>query len=399
MVILMKKRVVIIGGGASGIMCSLHLSKLSKKFEILILEKQNRIGKKLLVTGNGKCNLTNQNVSFRNYNHPQFLKPLIEQFSFNDCLEYFKKLGLFIRTDDVGRGYPYSESAKAFLDFLLAHLEKEQVKIKTSEEVVDVKKINNQYIVKSSNNEYKADAVVFASGGQASINFENNTYKILQKLNHQVTKLRPGLVPISVKEDLKHLHGVRVKAKASLLYNNKTIVTKDGEIQFRKDGLSGIVCFELSSIYNRLNLIKDVMISLDLMQDYTRQEIKDLLLSKYQEGFNNEDVLIGLFNKMIAWELYRRCERKKKYVDSIVQEIKDFRFTVTGTHPLQNAQVTIGGINIDEINPNFESVINPNLYIIGELLDIDGDTGGYNLHFAWLSGVISANNIYRNFNK
>ena len=102
---------------------------------------------------------------------------------------------------------------------------------------------------------------------------------------------------------------------------------------------------------------------------------------------------------MIAWELYRRCERKKKYVDSIVQEIKDFRFTVTGTHPLQNAQVTIGGINICEINPNFESVINPNLYIIGELLDIDGDTGGYNLHFAWLSGVISANNIYRNFNK
>ena len=389
--------VVIVGGGASGIMCALHLSKLSSNFNITILEKQDRIGKKILVTGNGKCNLTNKYITKNNYNHPEFIDSLLNKFSFEECQKYFSKLGLLFQTDDVGRSYPYSESAKAFLDLLMYHLEKGKVNIKTNCEVIDVVPACKGYLVKTNDKEYFADVIVFASGGQASINFENKTYQILQKLNHTIIPIYPGLVPLKVKENLKHLHGVRVKAQASLIKDHQVLTIKNGQVQFRSDSLSGIVIFELSSIYNRLPQKNNVFVSLDLMPNYTSKEIYDLLFSKKQSGFSNEEVLIGLFNKMIIWELNNRIKNKSNYLRELTTLIKDFRFTVINSNSLNEAQVTLGGIDINEITTNFESIYHPNMFIIGELLDIDGDTGGYNLHFAWLSGIICANNIYKKF--
>lgn len=391
----MKNNVIIIGGGAAGIICALRLRQLSKDLDILILEKQNRIGKKILVTGSGKCNLSNKFVSKEQYNHQEFMDNVLSEFSYDDCETFFKDLGILFRVDDVGRAYPYSESAKAFLDLLLHHLDQGNIKIITSEEVIGVSKIKDVYQVKTKDNIYQATYVVFATGGQASVNFINNSYKILEELNHTICSIRPGLVPLKVRENTKSLNGIRTKAKASLLQKEKVIYSSEGEIQFRDEGLSGILSLELSSYYNRLTNKEDVAVSLDLMSDYTVDSLKIFFKDKLNKGFSKDELLTGLFNKMLAYEIVKKVnDRTGDFINNLVKEIKDYRFTITSTYPFNNAQVTLGGASISEITNNFESKLNTNLYIIGEVLDIDGNTGGYNLHFSWLSGIICANNIY-----
>lgn len=393
----MKSDVIIIGGGASGIICALRLRQLSNNLKITILEKQNRIGKKILVTGNGRCNISNNAVNSHHYNQKDFMEHVLAHFTFSDSENFFKDLGIFFRVDDVGRAYPYSESAKSFLDLLLYHLDRGSIDVQTSQEVVDVQKVADGYLVYTDNNKYQARYVVFATGGQAYINFNNRSYDVLKSLNHHIVPLRPGLVPLKVLENTKALNGIRVKSKASLIQNGQLIHSSEGEIQFRDDGLSGILSLELSSFYSRLNNKQDVIVSLDLMEDYSIEEIKKFLFQKLNNEFDEENLLTGIFNKMLAIELIKRTkEEKGDFVSSLVQKIKDFRFTIIDTYPFNSAQVTLGGVLIDEVDYSFESKLHQNLYIIGEALDIDGNTGGFNLHFAWLSGLLCANNIYIN---
>lgn len=395
----MKSDVIIIGGGASGIICALRLRQLSDEISITILEKQSRIGKKILVTGNGRCNITNIDIGSQYYNHQDFMENVLKKFTYKDSEEFFKELGILFRLDNAGRAYPYSESAKSFLDLLLYHLEKGKIKIKPLQEVISVRKLSNQYSIYTDNQIYYAKYVVFATGGQAYINFTNKSYDILESLNHHIVPIKPGLVPLKVMENTKALNGVRVKARASLMQNDKEIYASTGEIQFRNDGLSGILSLELSSFYNRLENKQNVLVSLDLMDDYNVNQIISFFSKKLHKDFSKENLLTGLFNKMLEAELIKRAkDGKGDFIDSLVNVIKDFRFTIIDTYSFKNAQVTLGGVRIDQVNYSFESKLNENLYIIGEALDIDGNTGGFNLHFAWLSGVFSANNIYIKIN-
>ena len=352
----------IIGGGACGVMSALTIKKYNPQVDVTILEQNDRILKKVLKTGNGKCNIANNIITSEMYNNYE----LIEQNSDINVIKELMDLGLVLKETTLGRVYPYSEQAKSVVNVLLKDIEKNNIEVLTNYEVKKID-INNKFII---NDELKFDCLVMASGSIAQE--KTNGYELLKKLGHHVTSLRPALVPIKVKEKVDHLQGLRIKCDAYA--NNHKL---SGEILFKNDGLSGILALDLSRIVN----IGDV-ITIDLMPDYAESDIDNLL-----KGKNKEDVLDGIFVKMITKEILKRGSNTSHI-------IKNFSFTVSGFYDFNDAQIVSGGLDVSEIN-NFESTKHKNLYIGGEVLDIDGASGGYNLYFAWLSGIVIGKDITR----
>ena len=355
-------KVGLIGGGACGVMTALMLKKHNPNIDVVILEQNDRILKKLLKTGNGKCNIANNIITSDMYNSFD----LIENNSDINVLKELMDLGLVLKETTLGRVYPYSEQAKSVVNVLLKDLDKASVLVYTNYNVNRVD-LNNGFIV---NNDKRFDYLVMATGSIAQE--KTNGYELLKHLGHKITDLKPGLVPIKVKEKVDHLQGLRIKCAATA--SGKTL---SGEILFKNDGISGILALDLSRIVN----VGD-KISLDLMPDYTKEDIDKLLENK-----NKEDVLDGIFVKMITKEILNRGK-------DISSTIKHFDFTVSGFYDYNDGQIVCGGVDLNNIK-NFESTIIPNLYIGGEVLDVDGASGGYNLYFAWLSGIVIANDILR----
>lgn len=390
----MKKKIVIIGGGAAGIMCALTLSKQNNTtIDIIILERQDRIGKKLLMTGNGKCNLTNQYVQPTNYNHIDFMEQVLPLFDYEKAKRYFYDLGLLIKTDEAGRAYPYSESAKSFMDLLLKHLQERKIEIHCGKTVDQILPNQTQYkVFTQDNSSYVADYIVLATGGKGSIPFNHNGFDIARALDLQVTKMYPALCPLQVVEETISLNNLRIKCNATLMQGNEIIIQKSGEVLFKDTGLSGILSLEMSLAYQRLKNKENIKLVLDLAPDFCTEDFKEFLKNKVKTNLLDIDILSGVFHKMIAYEIWKRSDQT---IEGIVQSIKNFTFSVVGTNDFKQAQVTVGGIKIEEIDIHFEAKKYPNLYIIGEALDIDGDTGGFNLHFAWLSGYLCATHILK----
>jgi predicted Rossmann fold flavoprotein len=373
------KKVVIIGGGASGIFCAIAIKMNSKEeVSVTILEAQNRIGKKILVTGNGKCNLTNLDINESHYN-TDLVHWAIDTFDPQTCVKYFEGLGLMTRVDEAGRVYPYSEKATTVLDVLMRELERLDIQVITEYEVSHIKKTDLFLVYSKDYRVLNFDYLVMATGGVANINFENAGYKILSDLGHSLTDLSPGLVALKTKENLKPLSGIRVKAKATIINNNQVLASTVGEILFKENGLSGIAIFELSRFH-----VKGCKVVLDLAYDKSESEIQTFL----SKNSNLEDGLNGMFPKMISQDILKRNGKK------VVEVIKNYEFNVIDTYGFNNAQITVGGINNKEVNPfTYESFIIKDLYVIGEVLDVDGTCGGYNLHFAWASGYLAALDI------
>lgn len=371
-------KIVIVGGGAAGIFCAINIkTKLKDKVDVTILERQNRIGKKILVTGNGKCNLTNMNLTYKDYNS-DFVYDALNGFSPQDCIAFFKEIGLMTRVDEEGRVYPYSEKANSVLDCFLKAIDDLGINVITDYEVNHIKKTDEFLVYSKDYRILNFDALVMATGGRAGINFENNSYELLKYFNHKVSPLRPGLVALKSKDNIKPLSGLRVKAKAKILNSKKVLAETIGEILFKEQGLSGIAIFELSRFYE-----PNCRVSIDLAYDKSDDELHDFLKG------NLEDRLNGLFPKMIAQEILKRNK------GNIIEVIRNFDFHITGTYDYSNAQLTIGGIDYHDVNPfTYESLLVKNLYIIGEVLNIDGACGGFNLHFAWASAAMCSQDIY-----
>lgn len=351
--------VIVIGGGASGVTCAINTSKNSN-LKVLLLEQNDKILKKLLKTGNGKCNLANANIDATHYNNFDFFSLESDKFNIND---YFNDLSLMLRKDNEGRYYPYSERANSVVNILLNKLEEYKVDIKTSYKVEKIEKKDNKYIV---NGEYVSKYLVIATGSKAQES--TNGYDLLKSLNHTITNLSPALAPIKVKEDIKALSGIRVKCNLRVNEFNRR-----GELLFKDDGISGILALEASRYVNDGD-----MIYLDFVPDMDINE-----LNKYLEN-DREKKLNGLLPKMLI-----------KYIEKDNNLIKSFPLTSNGLYDYKNSQIVKGGVKIEEMNKTMESKINKNLFVLGEVLDIDGDCGGYNLYFAWLSGVIASKNIVK----
>ncbi len=351
------KRVVVVGGGASGVFFSIFFKKNNPDCEVIILEQNDRVLKKILKTGNGRCNIMNYEIGEIYYNNYALIEKNSVKYS---MIDKFEELGILLKSDFEGRVYPYHESAKSVVNALLEKLNEYGVIVKTNYKVESIKKANSYLI----NNDIECDYLVFATGSKAQE--QTNGYEILEKLGHKITELVPGLVPLYTKENTEPLKGIRWKCM--IIHKGRC---RDGEVQFKDKGISGIMIMDLS---NDVEIGEEIY--LDLMPEITEFELN------YMVKKNGYDILKKAFPKMLFQDIYKRANYKD---ENMVNVIKNFKYTITGRRGFDVAQICMGGVDLSCITNNFESKKCKKMYIIGEVLDVNGGTGGYNLYFAWLS--------------
>lgn len=384
--------IIIIGAGASGIVTAINAKNENNK--VILLEKNDRIGKKLLATGNGRCNYTNMNLTEKNYSSPDFVKRTLEEFTNEDLINYFKILGLE-STRDGERVYPISLKANSVLNILIYWLEKKGIEIKTNTQVKEIKKKKKGYELITNDESLKADVVVAAFGGKAmpASGSDGVSFEILKKMGIRVTELKPALTQLKLDSKyLKHLSGTKVLGRARLLKGEKVIDEREGEILFTNYGISGPPILDMS-----VNISDNNIIEVPLINNLNEDSI-DMLYNRYYmfPDFSLEEFLLGIVDKKFIHYIVDSLNMDKNIAmnmipvgdfEKIVGLLLKSRFRVIGNTGFKNAQVTRGGVSLDEVNPeNYESKKFKGLYIIGEALDIDGDCGGYNLHFAFGCG-------------
>jgi len=386
-----KSNVSVIGGGASGILAGIFAARNGAC--VTILEKNPRVGKKILATGNGRCNFTNVNLTYEDYNS-DFVRYALEEFSPYDAINFFKETGLLSRVEAEGRVYPLSGQATALLDVLRLELSRLSVKVITDFDVERIEKQGDTFKIYSNNQCVKADKVIVATGGMASpkSGSDGKGYQLLKSFGHHTTKLVQSLVQLKTE---KSVGGVRAYGKITIPNG----MSDTGEIQFNNYGLSGIPVFGLAKYVK-----KGDAVLLDLLPDYTEEQVKTILKNRPMQTM--ETYLIGILNKALGQLLLKECgisplsrmsnTLSDSDITKIVKKIKAWEFCVTGAMPWDNAQVTAGGIELSEIDEKtMESKLCKGLYVTGELLDIDGPCGGYNLHWAWASGRLAGSEAGR----
>lgn len=391
--------VAVIGGGASGLAAAIAARR--NGVSVTIYESGERIGRKILATGNGRCNMTNMNACADNYygKNRDFVRGAIEQFWVEDTLNFFSELGILYKVEDGGKVYPYCDQASAVLDVLRMRAAEDGINIRTGFEVQSVEKHSNGFSIVSYKGERAGgDRVIAACGGKAapSLGSNGSGYEILKKLGHRITDLRPSLVQIKTEtEVVKKLKGIKIDGKLTI-----GGCSERGEILFTEYGISGPPVFSLTS---RLESQKYALI--DIMPDFSSEQIVEFLYSRIGMSPERrlEDFFTGMLNKRVGQALLKYLDIAplsrsavtlgENEIRRIADTIKAWRFNITGTMSWNNAQVTKGGADTTEFNPRtMESKKVKDLYACGELLDIDGDCGGYNLQWAWSSGYIAGMN-------
>lgn len=383
-------KIAILGGGASALMCA---SFAHKNNQVTIIEKNEKIGKKILATGNGRCNLTNLAVSSDDYN--QNIDKFLQVFDNKKAIWFFNSLGLETYADEMGRVYPFSNSAVSVVDVLKNYLMlQKNITFKTEKIFVDLQKINNKYKVVFNDNSCEFfDKIIVALGNNAEL-------EIFDKFNIKYKKFTPSLCAMQSKID-KRLAGLRV-SDVMVYCKGKSFGFKEkGEILFRQDGISGIVIFNLSAYLARRNLPRAEIV-IDLLPDININQLKNKLKLRQKQFFNynSSEFLTGFFHKSLNYVLLKNSQISQdilikdisdKQINNLCEQIK--KFTIQTTAFLDNNQVCAGGILLDELTPKLESKEQKNLYFIGEIVDVDGVCGGFNLQWAWTSGYIVGNEV------
>ncbi len=380
------KKVAVVGGGASGLVGAIAAAR-TKNVSVSLFEKKDSLGKKILATGNGRCNLTNMDISGAHYfgKNSSFVDGIFAQFGLTDTLDFFASLGLMTRVED-GRVYPYSNQAVSVTDVLIAELSRLGVNIKNHTEITSIKPHKCGFML---NGEY-FDRVLLSTGGLASNLGQSNGFDILKKLGHTIVKPYPCLCGLKVFSGMpKTLAGVRVPARVSFYCKNILCGSEFGEVQFTAYGLSGIVIFQYSRLVEQYG---SVTVSIDLFPDLSEKELTDLLKNRRNLGFT-DDYFTGLLNKKLGayiTSLAKTCTEKNiPSFAKLARLAKGLEFVSNSTCDFIDAQVTGGGALTDEFTPNLQSKLHEGLFVSGELLDIIGDCGGYNLQWAWSTGMVA----------
>lgn len=384
------KKVVIIGGGASGMMAAIQAARTGAA--VTLLEHNEKPGKKILATGNGRCNLTNlvQEPSRYRSSQPDFPWKIITQYPLEDTLAFFSELGIYTK-DRNGWVYPYSDQAAGVAQVLELEARHQKVKIKTTEEVTDILREDGQYLVKTATWQYPCDSVIISCGSSAS-NVEGSSttgYELAEKLGHTVVKPLPSLCGIRGKDNYyAKWAGSRMDGRITLEIDGKTVGEEQGEILFTEYGISGIGVFQLSRYAARgTDEGKIATYHLDLMPQLTKEELVKLLLDRQQAGSykNPQELLIGLLPRKMIDVLVKKTYEPEK----IAERLKDWQVPVKGAYALQQAQICSGGVDPRELTEQLESRLHPGIYFTGEVIDVDGPCGGYNLQWAWSSGAVA----------
>lgn len=394
---------IVVGGCSSGIVAAINAKRRYPEMKVAILEKLPRIGKKLLATGNGKCNLTNETATEHDYVGKEFTSFAFEKYSPENIKDFFASLGLLCYTDSCGRVYPESNTASSVVDALRFELERLNIEVYCDTAVTDIKHKKDFTI----NGEFVCKKLIIAAGGKASPSqgSDGSGYALAESLGHTVTKLYPALVPLCASPEItKPMKGVRVRNVNLTLKGEKKIAETNGEILFTDYGLSGIAAMELASDAQKYinNVKRNPFTYIDFMPEKSFDELVDYLINLNKiKGFANIDnLLTGFLPKAVgiavckASELYGSDKLisglTEKDIRKIAGKIKSFPLEITGTKGFQNAQVTSGGVKISEIKAEtMQSKICRDLYFAGEITDVDGGCGGFNLQWAWASGMLA----------
>lgn len=388
--------IAIIGGGASGLIAA--IAAKHDKNTVTVYERSKRVGRKILATGNGRCNMTNMGAELKNYHgkNPKFILGAVNRFWVRETIEFFAQLGVLAKEERDGKVYPYSDTASSVLDVLRRKTDEIGVVTKCDTDIRSVEKDGERFrITPYDGKPFYADRVIIAAGGKASPDLGSNGsgYDILKRLGHGITELKPSLVQIKTEPDIvKKLKGIKINARAKLGKNEAS-----GEILFTDYGLSGPPIFTLSS-----RMGKSEYVAIDIMPEYDYSELLDILFERISYLYNVplEEFFTGMLNKRVGQALLKDANvsplsRKaatltQKEIETIAKKIKDWRFKIIGTMSWNNAQVTKGGAVTSEFNSvTMQSNLVKGLYACGEVLDIDGDCGGYNLQWAWSSGYLA----------
>ena len=392
-------KVAIVGGGFSGLICAETLSCKFGGENVLLLERNDRVGKKILATGNGRGNFTNVNLSKEKYHSicGANISQILNKYGNKSIIDYFKGLGVDFSTED-GKVYPSSFQANSLLDMLRLKLEYLKTDVKTSSKVEKITKTKNGFKIVSGE-EFFAEKVIFATGGKAGKQYgtDGTAYEILQKLGHSVTKLYPSLVQVKTDTSkIKGLKGLKQEADLSVIVNGKPIVSFNGDVLFTDFGVSGNAVFYASAY---LPNEKPCQLSISFLPQKSKEEIEEFIFNKFKSVpyVGIEDCLTGVLNKQIGKAIIKDCNidgKSRSSAKKIAEKIKDFRLEVKGTLGFDNAQVTKGGIKFSEVDERtLQSKLVSGLYIVGEILDVDGDCGGYNLQWAYSSAKTACDGV------
>lgn len=382
-----KPHIIIIGGGASGLMAAVMAAQ--QGCSVTVLEHNEKTGRKLCVTGNGRCNLTNRNQYEDAYRgtHPEFVQNVLKQFSVEDTLAFFEEIGI-PAADRKGWMYPRSGQAKCVPELMELKARSLKVKIKTNEHVTDVSYREGLWNVRSQGWTYQGNAVILATGSRASSvqGADESGYVIAGKLGHRIVTPLPALVGLKCTgKSFSGWSGVRTEAKVTLTVDGSDVKTETGEVQLTEYGISGIPVFQLSRFAVRaLEEGREVWISLNFLPEYTEEETAELLQKRREKCpyKTSSEMLAGLFPDKLAKILLKQKD--------LVRAIQSFRLKVAGSTGFEQAQVCSGGVDTAQVDPDtLESKLHRGLYFSGEILDIDGACGGYNLQWAWSSGAVA----------
>ncbi len=399
------KRIAIIGAGALGCLAAIKIkATLGPKVEVFLYERNARIARKVANSGNGKGNLTNIHVSPLHYNDPAFVQPILTSYNCDYLRTYFTSIGLLTRIDEEGRVYPYNESANSIVDVLRYQIENLGIKV-IAEYVDSLQYLDHHFLIETESFDY----VIVAIGSiAASLEKKNHLTASLEKLGHPITTLSPSLAPLPTTSPLiAGLNGVRVKAQVTLLIDSNNSKSEEGEVLFKQKAVSGIVIFNLTSFYNRylqVNPSKSASLIIDMFPQYTTSDLATFIQEQQKRYAwkSLSEILAGLVHKMIGLAVVKAIQLQGQEVNatSLAQELKNFTIPVEPPTDYASCQVISGGFETKFINANsLESQIISNLYLGGEALNIDGDCGGYNLHYAFASGLAIAADIIDKENK
>lgn len=399
----------IIGGGASGLATAIMLKKRSPKLNIAIVEQLDRVGKKISVTGNGRCNITNKNITSKNFYSNDINKAMkiLKDFPIEKTKEFFSSIGVEI-CFDKNKAYPRSFQASSVVDALRFSAQNLKIRVITSSKALNITKSNNFFNVFTEDTQTKTDAIktktiVIATGGLAGGNklgSNGDGYNFLKSFGHKIIPQSPVIVQVKTENNItKSLKGIKVDAKVSILKNDKIIAADYGEVLFCDYGLSGPPIFQLS----RYCTPKSSII-LDMFSEYELEDLVKLILKRRKifYGLPLTEFFAGLLHKRVGQAVLKMCDIPLSDLCETITEndckkiantLKSFSFNVTGNTGFTNAQATSGGADLKDFNEGLMSKCCDGLFAVGEVLDVDGDCGGYNLQWAWSSANTVANSI------
>lgn len=406
--------IIIVGGGASGLMAAITAKDLGK--DVAIVESTDRIGRKILTTGNGRCNISNANIAspykcYHSFNK-DFFSSCLDKFTVEDTRNFFLYLGLPFVELEKGKLYPQSLQASSVVDILRLAIEEKQIPVYTDCKIKFIHKKKN-FELSTNNEEYKlftCSKVILACGGKSAskTGSDGSGYKLAKDLGHNITSTVPGIVQLKLDYPyLKSISGIKFNGNVDILVNNKLIRSDFGELLFTDYGISGPPILQLSAIASRaLEKKQDVKIRIDMMPGKTLEDVENFIhghLAMFSHR-SVSDALIGVINKKLIPTLLKDVgiynihtssfDLDWQLKDLLCKKLKDWTFNCIDTNGFNNAQLTVGGVDTININPlTLESKLVKGLYFCGEILDVNGDCGGFNLQWAWSSGNIVGNSI------